>query len=413
MPVRTAIAGIGGFGAAHHEVFEILEAQKRTRIVATCDPILDRLGEICEQYHFSHRGVKTYRTFEEILDTHRGQLDLGVVAAPFQFHSAMHEALVRDQIACYMEKPPTLDPQELQEMLNVEKNAAIATNVGFAYVDMPDRLNLKCRILNGEFGKLKKISFLGLSHRGHSYFQRNNWAGRLMVEGKLILDSCLGNAMAHFVNSMLFFANQNGLQAWARPIEMSCEMYRANRIEGADTIFATGRLDNGIEFGIAASHACLNQEAVIEETMEFEGASIAIHDLNDVSVRKPGKALERFSIAKPTLIDCVGHYLEYLSGSRSRPSQTLNDCQGFVEMNALFYLAANQIHDLPRDAVVNRHDSLGVALDNVERAGRRLVVDAVLPSKADYPWARPGGESTVKNLPHLRAIVEAMLNGQR
>ena len=409
-PLRTAIAGIGGFGAAHHKVFEDMEVRHMARVIATCDPMLDQLGEICQRHRFVQRGVETFRDFAELLDAHRDHLDLGVVAAPIQFHAPMHEAFVQNQIACYLEKPPTLDPEELQRMLVVEEKAVVPTNVGFSYVHMPERLALKRRMLEGEFGALKGMSFLGLTQRSPSYFRRNNWAGKLVLNEKLLLDSCLGNAMAHFLNSMLFFGNQSQLLAWARPSEMRCEMYRANPIEGADTIFAICRLDNGVELRMAASHACPNQASVFEETFEFENATLTIQALSNVTIQRPGMSDEILSISKTSLADCVGDYFNFFKAASGRPPQTLSDCLGFVETNALLYLAAGQIHDLPFQALLHSHTESAISLPDIESAGRRLANDAIFPSQAGYSWARPGGESTCNAIPELRTVIQEIVN---
>jgi predicted dehydrogenase len=412
-PIRTAIVGIGGFGACHHEVFEALESHGDVRVVATCDPGLDHLGTVCEARGFARRGVATHKDFDEMLQA--ASLDLGVVAAPIPFHALMHEALVRKRIPCYLEKPPTLDPEEFLQMLAVEERALVPTNVGFSYVYLAERLALKRRMLAGEFGALKRLSLLGLAPRASSYFERNDWAGKLVYNNQLLLDSCLGNAMSHLLNSLLFFGGTD-LQEWARPVNMACELYRANPIEGTDTIFATGHLLNGVEFRIAASHA--SPEHLFEEKMEFEHATITIRTTDHVSIRRtattadsPPLQEEAFTISRDSLSACVGHYFDFLRGAVARPAQTLRDCHGFVETNALFYLAAKQIHDVPPNAL-SQLNSVTI-LPDVESAGRRLIADALLPSQAGYSWAKPGGKSAVKEMPHLRTRVLRMQNSRK
>ncbi|MEI6535752.1 MAG: Gfo/Idh/MocA family oxidoreductase [Verrucomicrobiaceae bacterium] len=412
-PLRTAIAGIGGFGSAHHGVFARLEKRGEARVVATCDPALDRLGEVCQSHQFAERGVRSCRDFEEMLGNHPGQFDLGVIAAPIHLHARMHEAFLRNGAACYLEKPPTLDPQEFAQMLAVEKSAPFPTNVGFAYVHLQDRLDLKRRIMTGEFGALKRLSFLGLARRGPAYFLRNGWAGRLMHRNSLVLDSCLGNAMAHFVNNLLFFANQSSLQEWARPSDMACELYRANPIEGTDTIFALSRLENGIELRLAASHACPNESELFEETLEFEDATITICSATKVAIQRPGVPVETFSIAGASLDRCVENYCCFLTGDGSRPAQTLLDCLGFVETNALLYLAGKQIHDIPARALENSATESFISLPDVEIAARRLISEATLPSEAGFTWAAPGGECGVEAIPNLHESIRHMLGLQK
>lgn len=407
---RTAIAGIGGFAHAHHTAFEALEAQGKARVVATCDPARDRLGDVCKELRFSSRGVQTYTSFGEMLAGQNGHLDLGVIAAPHQFHAEMHEEFVRRNIACYLEKPPTLDLEEFQRMLAVETRATRATNVGFRFVHDASRIALKERIRRGEFGALKRVTFLGLSQRAPAYFQRNSWAGRLMVGDKLLLDSCLGNAMAHFINSLLFFAGTDHPRQWARPQKMASELYRANPIEGTDTIFASGRLINGVDFRFAATHAYENTQSAIEETLIFDRAVVTIHDIASGTIERPGAATEPFSLARPILHDALHDYLEFYEGRVPRPSQTLEDSLGFVETNALFYLAAGEkIHDIPAPLILRNQETGALGIPNIERASREFLTDGLFPSQSGkYPWSHPGGAADLTQLHNLPQVIRKL-----
>jgi len=407
---RIAIAGIGGFGHSHHTVFEALEAQGRVRVAATCDPALNRLGDVCEQLRFANRGVQTYTSFDDMLAGQEGQLDLGVVAAPHQFHAEMHEKFVRRKIACYLEKPPTLDLGEFQRMLAVESHAARATNVGFRFVHDSSRIALKERILRGEFGSLKRIAFLGLARRTPAYFQRNGWAGRLMFGDKLLLDSCLGNALAHFINSLLFVAGIDHPRQWARPQDMASELYRANPIEGTDTIFASGRLKNGVNFRFAATHAYGEARAAIEETMVFDNAVVTIRDMDSGTIERPGSATESFSLTSPTLHDAMRDYLDFFEGRSPHPAQTLEDSRGFVETNALFYLAAGEkIHDIPSAVSLRDPETGALGIPGIAEAAREFLADSVFPSQSGrHAWSQPGGSADVSQLDSLPQVIRKL-----
>jgi len=188
---------------------------------------------------------------------------------------------------------------------------------------------------------------------------------------------------------------------------MDCELYRANPIEGTDTIFARGQLDNGVEFRVAASHAC-SQQALTEEILEFEDATITIRSACEVEITRPGHAVETESHQPAHLVPGMEIYLQYLLGKVPRPSQTLEDCRGFVETNALFYLAAGKIHQVPTGSLSQAASDEPIVLSEVEPAGRKLLLEGLLPSEAGYPWAAPGGTATIASLPRLRNIIEDM-----
>ena len=410
MVPRVAIAGIGGFGGSHHEVFKKLESQGKVRVTATCDPALPRLAEACQLHQFAERGVQTYTSFDDMLAAQDGHLDLGVIAAPPNVHAVMHAALVERGIACYLEKPPTLDLAELHQMLAVEKRATSATNVGFRFIHHASHLQLKERMVRGEFGALRRVSFLGLSPRSPAYFQRSNWAGRLMLQEHLLLDSCLGNAMAHFVNSLLFFADLTQVQAWARPQEMKSELYRANVIEGTDTIFASGKLKNGVDFRIAGTHACSGSTQELMETIVFEDATITIRNISEGSIERPGRASEKFSLHPPTLEDCVSDYLNFYEGHVARPPQTLADSLGFVETNALFYLAAGgHIHHIPSTAIATNSQNGTIAITDIAQVADQFITHSEFPSQnSQCTWGQQGGSSTAEKLAELPQAILAL-----
>ncbi len=126
----------------------------------------------------------------------------------------------------------TLDPVEFACMITNEAKARYRTQVGFHFVYLSDRLDLKRRIVAGEFGCLKRVSFTGLVRRSLGYYARNQWAGRLMLGNAMVLDSCFGNAFAHNLNNLLFYAGTHGLNQWAQPREVRATLLRANNIQG-------------------------------------------------------------------------------------------------------------------------------------------------------------------------------------
>lgn len=410
LPSRVAIAGIGGFAHAHHAVFKALEPEGKLRVVATCDPALSRLGDVCEKLEFADRGVQTHTSFDDMLAAQDGRLDLGVIATPHQFHAEMHEQFVRRKISCYLEKPPTLDLEEFQQMLAVEKQSSHATNVGFRFVHDASRIALKERILHGEFGALKRIAFLGLAGRTPAYFQRNGWAGRLMYGDKLLLDSCLGNAMAHFINSLLFLAGIDHPRQWARPQDMASELYRANSIEGTDTIFASGHLTNGVDFRFAATHAHADSLSVTEEILVFDNAVVTIRDIGSGTIERPGFKTESFSLTKPTLHDGMCDYLNFFEGRSPHPPQTLEDSLGFVEMNALFYLAAGEkIYGIPSSVSLHDPETGTLGIPGIAEAAREFLADSVFPSQSGrHSWSHRGGSADASQLDNLPRVIRRL-----
>ncbi len=409
-PLSTAVAGIGGFGTTHHRALLELERQGRVRVVGTCDPALPRLEETIGALELTRRGVALYEGFEPMLDRHGAELQWLTVAAPIGCHAPMHRACVERGIACYLEKPPTLDPDELEEMIRRDATARYATQVGFNYIYQPFRHALKQRIMSGEFGRLLRVGYLGLWKRPLSYYARNAWAGRLMLEdGYILLDSCCGNAMAHHLHNILFFAGSEGLHSWALPARIEAELYRANAIEGADTVFARGVLENGVEICLSTTHAC-DPDYRNEEILTCEEAEIHINPWGESFILRNGKVVESFSSPCETpamLADNFSLYADYLHGDQERPQTRLEDCRAFVRLNALLYLAAPRIQPISTaERVRFGHDPTDtICVPGITAICERAIREGAFPSEQGVPWARAGGCASVEELPNLRAVL--------
>lgn len=412
-PLKVAICGIGGYASSHHREFAVLEKSGRVRVVATCDPALDRIPEKCLAHDFAGRGVSTHHSFEEMMESLAPGLDVSVVATPIHCHAPMHEELIRRGIACYLEKPPTLDPRELDRMLEVEKSARIATHVGFCYIFLADRLTLKKRMVAGDFGRPLELSFMGLVSRKPGYFKRSTWAGRLRLGNTLVLDSCLGNAMAHNLNNMLFWAGTESVSTRARPVEMESELYRANPIEGCDTIFANCRLNNGTTLRLAASHAIDNPESTMVERMVFEHATITIENGTKTTIAWRDNRNEEIDLQLPSLAASLVSYLEFVEGRADRPAQTLEESRGFVDANALFYTAAKAIHTIDDAQIRQASPEATRAIVGIEEACRRMVETGSPPSRSNMAWGRAGGTAALAETIYLRQTVDLLVSNSK
>ncbi len=411
-PLSVAVAGIGGFATAHHESLWQLEKEGVLRVVATCDPKAPDLTESAEAFRFEERGVAVYTDFEAMLAAHRQELHLITLATPIRLHAPMHRACVEAGIACYLEKPPTLDPAELEAMIATDQRAAHATMVGFNYIYQPFRLELKRRLLSGEFGALLRVGYEGLWPRSEVYYQRNNWAGRLLIGDHLLLDSCCGNAMSHHLHNILFFAGDEAIFSWSSPAYLEAELYRANRIEGVDTVFAKGVLRNGVGLRLACSHAVTGKSKTCE-MLVFEKAHIAINlSAGRYTIHHEDGRIEEKAIDLPTVTDNLRLYIDYLMGTHQRPTTLLSDCRPLIELNALLYLAAEKITPLPNDAILRVRQEGDTAttcsIPGLAIATERMLAEGELPTQQGLPWASPGGSATVEELPHLLATVQQM-----
>ncbi|MET0261323.1 MAG: Gfo/Idh/MocA family oxidoreductase [Rariglobus sp.] len=414
-PVRIGIIGLGGYAGAHHQSLLKLEAQHHARLVCTCDPQADAFAAQQESMEFSRRGVKVFTNYRAMLDACGHELDMLVVPTPISLHAEMHRAGVERGIAVYLEKPPTLDYQELERMIETDRAAKKTTFVGFNFIIERARLALKQRMLDGEFGPIREARLIAQWPRPLSYFSRNNWAGRLLGDDNgVILDSCFGNAMAHFVHNLLFWAGDSSLMNWAKLETVRAELYRAHAIQGADTFFVESRTASGVTMRFALTHACdgphSHAEIVVCENAEIHytvGKAAEIH-WNDGRVE--AVAIDPFNALHENHLE----YYRYLRNEASRPATTLVDSRPFVAINNLAYVSSGTIDTFPASAIkssINPQDNqtyltvdgLRAALDDFLTHGRwpgavrhwRASAPAALVTPADLPRFMPSVQAII------------------
>lgn len=411
--MKIGIIGTGGFASSHHGAIQALESGEECRLICACDPDPERLSDARERWGFDRRGVRVYRDYREMLDAERESLDVVTVPTPIPLHAEMHAACVKRGLACYLEKPPTLDPEELERMIAVDRKAKKATQVAFNFIVEEPRQALKRRLLAGEFGPLRRVSFLGVWPRATSYFARNAWAGRLLgPDGRLILDSCIGNAMAHFIHNVLFWAGTGDLFDWAEPESVEAALYRAHPIEGFDTVFLRAGCGGNVELRIAATHACRGASHHVER-VECEKAAITYVTGSRYRIEwRNGAPDEEGEADRRNLLqENFRAYFAYVRGKADRPLTRLSDARPFVHLNALAYPASGEIAAVGGDSLNRAPAPEGefIEIVGVEDACERFVASGEFPREQGRPWAASrAGMARLEDLSRLPDLVRRM-----
>lgn len=410
-PLRIGIVGLGGFAGWHHNTVARLEERGQARLVCTCDPQAGEFAAQMQTLKFAARGVGVFPDYRSMLAACHAQLDLLVVPTPIQLHAEMHRAGVELGLPVYLEKPPTLDYLELEEMITRDQLARKSSFVGFNFIIEKPRLALKQRIIAGEFGAPRGATLVAHWPRPAEYFRRNAWAGRLMMGDQVVLDSCFGNANAHFVHNLLFWVGGPGLYSWAQPVAVRAELYRAHAIEGADTFFVEADTTCGVTMRFALSHACAGP-TTHAETVIFDKATLRYVVGQHAEIRWNDGRVERIPLSD---FDGVAEnhldYYRYLRGESERPATTLADSRPFVLLNDLAYVSSGCISPFPAALVSHVRDEKEQK-DYLSVAGMAAAQESFL-THGTWPgatgWGRaPGEVATPADLPKFRDTVRSL-----
>jgi predicted dehydrogenase len=131
---------------------------------------------------------------------------------------------------------------------------------------------LKRDAMEGLFGDPMRLKTLILWSRNLSYYGRNDWAGRVKVGGRWVLDSPVQNATAHYLHNM-FYILGDSREGSARPKDVESELYRANDIENYDAAALRCVTEEEAEVMFYSAH-CVPENRGIVMRYEFEGAVV-------------------------------------------------------------------------------------------------------------------------------------------
>ncbi|HMB01989.1 MAG TPA: hypothetical protein VKS21_13475, partial [Spirochaetota bacterium] len=123
----------------------------------------------------------------------------------------------------------------------------------------PTIQKIKAITIRQRLGKLISAKTFATWPRSSAYYKRNAWAGKYEFNGKKIYDSPMMNAVAHFLQNMLYVAGA-GPHSSACPVKIYSENYRAKEIASADTQYLRLYTDTGVKIQFIATHAVANSE---------------------------------------------------------------------------------------------------------------------------------------------------------
>lgn len=251
-PARVAIIGVSGYGSIHLQLARA--SQQRGEIALTAATIINPDEEAATVSELQARGTEIFDDYEEMLRRHAGRIDLCLIPTGIHWHARMTVAALKAGANVLVEKPLAGSLAEVEETRRVERATGRFVAVGFQDIYEPGTLWLRDELRRGVIGEIESVRFLGVWPRPREYFTRNDWAGRLQVDGAVVLDSPLNNAFAHFVMLSLFFigADVSDLGVSVDGVEL----LRAHEIESFDTAVIRARTAAGVKLWFGASHAC-------------------------------------------------------------------------------------------------------------------------------------------------------------
>jgi predicted dehydrogenase len=262
---RVALIGVTGYGRVYYDLLKELHSRGEVALTAVAmiapekdTPVVVELGGI---------GCEVYGDFREMLDRHRGKLELCAIPTGIHWHAPMTLAALESGANVLVEKPLAATLGEVESVRAAEKTYGRMVMLGFQYHYCEENMDLKRDLLASAIGRLRRIKVIGFWPRGADYYSRTDWAGRIKSGPYWVLDSPVSNAFAHHLSLALFFAGTRQ-ELSASAVLMTAELYRAKPIENYDTAALRIATDSGVDVHFYASHSCKSN---LEPEMLLEG----------------------------------------------------------------------------------------------------------------------------------------------
>jgi predicted dehydrogenase len=250
-PLRTAIIGVTSYGVQHYEM--LMGQVEQGEMVPVAATIINPAEAVEPCARLRALGCEIFSDYETMLRRHAGGLDLCMIPTGIPWHAPMTVAALESGANVFVEKPVAGCLADAERMREAARRCKRRVWVGFQRMYSPVTWMLRERLADGVIGEVQSLTAHGTLKRGSVYFGRNNWAGKLKVGDRWVLDSPFNNAMAHFLMMIRFFAGPTDSDP--EPFSVEAGLYRAEQIESCDTATVRIRM-GGKALYFIATHCC-------------------------------------------------------------------------------------------------------------------------------------------------------------
>jgi len=179
--LRTCIIGISGYGRVHLEL--LLKAQAAGDVAIAGAAIINQSEERENCARLRELDCRIFEDYREMLAALSGEAELCMIPTGTPLHRPMTVAALEAGMHVLVEKPAAGCMEDVQAMQAASERAGKIVAVGYQHLYAPLAMATKQAILGGKIGRLESVKCLAMWPRGHDYYARNAWAGRLMHDG--------------------------------------------------------------------------------------------------------------------------------------------------------------------------------------------------------------------------------------
>ena len=271
--INIGLIGVGGYAANHLGLIKQFSRKGLCDLKAVVirEPGNLKYAEIENELH--SEDITIYRTYQDLYEKEKGKIDLIIIPCSIDRHAELSISALQENYHVFCEKPACGTIEQALNMKKAKDNSDKMLTIGYQHIFSNSIQNIKQIRLKKGLGELIKIKTMAAWPRSSAYYNRNSWAGRMEFNGRNIFDSPAQNALAHYLNNMLYISGDSEHES-AYPETINGENYKVKDIESADTQYLHIKTLNNIEIFFMVTHACLETINPVTEFLFEKGKII-------------------------------------------------------------------------------------------------------------------------------------------
>lgn len=329
--VSIVLVAIGGYGGIYVNKL-LFNDRNDIKVVGIVDPMAEKAAVWPK---IKSLGIPVYDDIEEFYN--EKSADLAIISSPIQYHCPQTIRALQAGSHVLCEKPVASTINDVKEMIAARDENDGWVGVGYQRSWFSSVIAFKKDIIAGKYGRLKRAKAVIEWPRNHAYYNRNNWAGRIMdAEGNLILDSVAHNATAHYLHHLLNISGTT-METTAELDAMEVEIYKINPIETFDSCFMRVRTIEGVELLYLTSHAVVeNKNPRFEYQFENATAYLDENTLEGIIVKTNDGEIINYGVLDNVDMDKLESAIKSVH-TNDKPSCSIEAASRLTEcMNAIY-----------------------------------------------------------------------------
>jgi predicted dehydrogenase len=392
--IKLAMVGAGGY--AYELIKRICDMPDKIKLVAvTSNPARKSSGRsFCQS-----KGIPVYDDIDQMIKNIKGIADVIFIPAPIHKHFSLTTKCIDAGFDIFLEKPPVATIQDLDELTKYVSKRGKRVPVAFQYLYSAIIQELKKRIVEGRYGRVKRIRAMAGWPRFDTYYARSEWAGKLHINGEWILDGTINNPLAHMLSDELYLASMEP-GAMAKPVSVQAELYHGHDIDSEDTSSLRIITDKGVEILFNAS---LCSEAKMDPfvIIECEKAKIEYTGFCKATIILENGEVDRINDDNEKRINMLTKLAEHYENGSPYPI-CLETCRPFtLAVNGAFE-SCGRPHSISKEYLTCREqsdssgDTIKTVIKDIDHILRVAHENGKLFSEVGAAWAKKSDSFDLK-----------------